>query len=567
MVSTDWGKLLEDLRVQREEEVVGKFLERYRVHFSSVSQQLTSYCEQLDRSRNGEVSSDKEHLKSLIDETRKALRFGMACLSVQDSETRRDVQNEAIAYGWHMPLPRILSHPKGDAKSRLTTSRLLSNLVTSNAQSALVIFTSVPLGPSRTDISFRIREGLSEANAKEEQNVELVDPNWTEMMLCAARCGCRNTLAAVVAALHNCISSTQDASLAKDIASHRLLICTLLRQLVSIKGVQESLKESEQQKQKEDGKDPATEWISILLTKLCRMGFLAEVYQAAGGEQASAGTIFPEQTLLLHCLREEVDSMVTDNYRDTFERNNPLGGEASKDSATASCFFLVQQYSIVRGEVASEMDNDELITGLRQSALLTILDIMSEALGVDTEATAAMRLSIGRETTFVHEVALDLGKIVDHLSTLNSGRKVRDISMLDEDRQTITGLVRTLGNLCFGCRPNQDLLRTLIVSPADGKVVSERSALHVLLSCTSFSHSCFTLREWAVVAIRNALDNNDHNQAEVAKLEGQQPVQSAELNDMGVRVEMDPRGKVSVVPLDKIPEGAHSGDSDDVNKA
>jgi hypothetical protein len=41
-------------------------------------------------------------------------------------------------------------------------------------------------------------------------------------------------------------------------------------------------------------------------------------------------------------------------------------------------------------------------------------------------------------------------------------------------------------------------------------------------------------------------------------LDSQQPVQSAELDAMGVRVDLDSRGKVSVVNLEGVPEEAPS---------
>ena len=80
----------------------------------------------------------------------------------------------------------------------------------------------------------------------------------------------------------------------------------------------------------------------------------------------------------------------------------------------------------------------------------------------------------------------------------------------------------------------------------------ERNGLHVLLSTTSMTYTCFTLREWAVVAIRSALENNITNQAVVAELQARSAVQSAALHDMGIQVDLDMvSGQVSVNPLPK----------------
>lgn len=576
-------KVLEDTRahsaeLQEEGEELG-----VQAHFPSFFEQITSYCNQLDLSQNQtKDDAEKENRKTLVLETRKVLRFGLASLSIKDDDTRRARQNKARDCGWLELLPRILSHSKGDSKCRLTAAQLFSNLVTANPESACAVVEKLPPSPSNDDISSRIRDGLSVGNASagtpELESNNSSEPNWTEVLLCSARLGSRDTLAAVVAALHNCIVSLEDypdqddstmvgkhASFSGEIASSRLLICTLLRQLVSIKTVGESLKKDETES-KADCKDSATEWISILLMKLCRIGMLPEIYQSAGSGRLS-GLVFPEQTVLLHCLREDVESTVVEDHRDTFNQSNPLGGEAGEEGRVASHLFLVQQSSRIRLAAATNNDGDGMHITLGKSALATILDILAEVLGVNTKDAGLIRIRIAEETSFLQETSLDLGRIVDHLSVSNSGRTTRQMTMEDEERQTVTVLVRLLGNLCFLCRENQDLLRTTIVpstrpdsadSDSDKLAQQERSALHVLLSCTSFSYTCFTLREWAVVAIRNVLDKNEQNQAEVAKLDGQQPVQTAELDAMGVRINLDSSGKVSVEPLEGIREKAQS---------
>jgi hypothetical protein len=365
----------------------------------------------------------------------------------------------------------------------------------------------------------------------------------------------------------------------REVATNRLVICTLLRQLISVQSVNKSLKEEKEAEV--ESEDVAEEWLSILLMKLCRMGMLPEVYRSAGSQsEQTFGTVFPEQTILLsclrHCLMEEAEASLT------IDNRNPLGGEAGKESSIASHVFLVQQFSRIRTAVATDNDDDDIHRTLGKSAVSLILEILCEVLSVDSTNTALVRLAISQETSFLQQIATDLGMVFDHLSKTNSGRKAREVTMLDDEQQAMTAMVRVLGNLCFACEQNQDLLRTSLVPPTmfpDGStnkntatdITSERSALHVLLSCTSFSHSCFTLREWAVVAIRNVLDGNKLNQDEVSRLESQQPVQSAELQNMGVRVNLDPRGKVSVVPMEGVREGGdvkkESGDDTTSNES
>jgi hypothetical protein len=131
--------------------------------------------------------------------------------------------------------------------------------------------------------------------------------------------------------------------------------------------------------------------------------------------------------------------------------------------------------------------------------------------------------------------------------------------MSEDEQRSIVGLIRLLGNVCYRCRKNQDLIRQTIVPlsalPADvsglNNTLHQRTALHVLLSCTSFSYGCFTLREWAIVALRNVLEGNEANQELVEKLEAQEPLQSAELEKMNLRVDMNRQGEVRIVPLNK----------------
>ena len=197
---------------------------------------------------------------------------------------------------------------------------------------------------------------------------------------------------------------------------------------------------------------------------------------------------------------------------------------------------------------------------LTQEAWFLILEILASSLGTNEHVSMTeTRLAIGRDTRLIQDVALDLGAIVDSLSATNQGRNARELVVSDVEQRRIIGLVQLLGNVCYRCRQNQDLMRQTLVPfpplPSSGTTVCdscmERTALHVLLSCTSFSYGCFTLREWAIVALRNVLEGNEANQVLVEQLEAQQPMQSAELEGMGLRVDMDPDGKVRVVPTEE----------------
>jgi len=156
--------------------------------------------------------------------------------------------------------------------------------------------------------------------------------------------------------------------------------------------------------------------------------------------------------------------------------------------------------------------------------------------------------------------AKSLGIISDDLAEMSRGRRARDIRLSTQEQQLLTSLVRLIGNLCYECQYNQDLLRTTLVPSSEKCDVTTtagndtRNALHVLLTCTTYATSCFTLREWGVIAIRNALQDNSRNQATVAELVAQDPVQSADLEHAGIRVKLDSKGKVSLSKIDEEQE-------------
>ena len=85
------------------------------------------------------------------------------------------------------------------------------------------------------------------------------------------------------------------------------------------------------------------------------------------------------------------------------------------------------------------------------------------------------------------------------------------------------------------------------MSRSNATMPTERTGLHVILSATSLAPACFTLREWCIVAIRNAVENNAANTETVRRLEANQVMDDTpELRRAGVKVEMDAKGNVSV---------------------
>jgi ataxin-10 len=189
------------------------------------------------------------------------------------------------------------------------------------------------------------------------------------------------------------------------------------------------------------------------------------------------------------------------------------------------------------------------------SAIISILEISSTLLAIDSVECNKVRNHLGKRTEFLPQCTVLLANIVDELTKRNEGVKAREMKMSPKAQDQITLLVRVIGNLCFRCKHHQDLMRSTLLPMAAASQTGdynnnpERNALHVVLSCTLFSTACFTLREWSVIAIRNVLEDNPPNQDIVAQLDANGPIQTAALSEAGLKVQLDSKGKVSLSTL------------------
>mmetsp|Transcript_779 Transcript_779/g.2178 ORF Transcript_779/g.2178 Transcript_779/m.2178 type:complete len:297 (+) Transcript_779:646-1536(+) len=271
-------------------------------------------------------------------------------------------------------------------------------------------------------------------------------------------------------------------------------------------------------------------------------------------------TVTPEQIVLLHCIASALDEWATDTSATAMDC--PLGGASGQQTIIKSCQFLADESKTLRQTIRGINCSAEAYAGeisCRLNAYLSILEMLGTMLSSDDSSKAKdhvfCRIYLGKETSLLADVIVELGILVDELSVANRGVKARELRIDDHDQRLAVACVRLIGNICYKCPSNQDRVReTEVPFPGgvpfrapDGTAVV-RCGLHVLLSCTSFSYGCFTLREWALVAIRNVLDGNQQNQDMVAKLEAQKTVDTPELNKMGVKTVIDDQGRVRVEP-------------------
>lgn len=599
-----WEKLRKQLRASLLEQDDSLESARFSHHLSCLTEQLALYERAiLSPIKSGDWSYSKEEKKNIILTTRQALLFALACFAppATEAETKsfspsniqtrqRRLQYEAIhSYHWDEKLSYILScNVKDDAKCRLYVARLWCNLVTQNPETASFVSGKVPLAPSDGALAKRMlhQSSLASNDDKNCSNISSTElyPTWVDMIVSCAHTGNRDALAAVVAALHNCMASldlnaTTDSLFSKQVASCSLLVSTLLRQVISVDSLYQKngrplpsrieyqqINQNHRQDQSSGiGNDPAKEWILLVIRRLLVQGELPTLYRSSGGDKEENTTnetsnilsaVLPEQMVLLHCVQWCIDEGALTGSINM--ESDGLSGSA----AQASVIFLVKMFDqisirlIAKDKCANDDDDLQILGEYTQPIILTIL---ADIIEFESPDIVPLRLLVGQQPCFIKQLGQSMASIVDNVlqsqknNVVASHTKKIKTEMVEKDQALLTSIVRLLGNLCFHCKANQDLLRHTSIPLAPehsaAAVALDRNILHVLLSCTSFSFLCFTLREWAVVAIRNALQDNPDNQALVAALEAKQAVQSTELNEMGVRVEMDAKGKVNVVPL------------------
>eukprot|EP00977_Amphora_coffeiformis_P009344 scaffold2142_cov165-Amphora_coffeaeformis.AAC.3 len=381
---------------------------------------------------------------------------------------------------------------------------------------------------------------------------------WLDFLLAATD---RSALAALVACWYNALQAVEIPPI-QDMMDSTLFIANLLRQLLPSSAVLSPQRDSQQPDSV--GGDEATEWITLLLCFFCQKGSLGTLYQAATGASTDSQTlehsilsnVFPEQVLLLQVLISQMDT-----ESKTGEASSTLLGD-HWDRLQSNVLFLARDlypsirlallYSKDKSDSESNSCRQETNESLGPTALSLVRELLADALAHQSSQSKELRYILGKEEHLVATWIQDLGHYYDKVQERFRGRPAKDVVLTQEEQRIFVSLVRLIGNLCHQSQINQNHLRKISVPLLDQKDNDQalvRTGLHLLLSCTSLSHTCFTLREWSVVAIRNALDENVENQALVAELQAQEPAPSSPLDEMGVRVQLEKSGKVSLKPI------------------
>ena len=523
-----------------------KLIHQYIPLFPSAEIQVKLYLDCLSDTDMNEVSISKSRAPA-----HHALVFLRLCMLPQwnssDSSPNGPssplflAQIAATQCDLHVTLVKLLCCPNADTRCRSQASKVLCNLVTTNWITSQTLIGVL----STSSCSLFDIISITAIAPPSHQN--------------------RKILAQVVATIHNSVAALEKTkesmTLAVDfcekIAKNRLLISKLLSNLLPTHASEErhcTLIESNSRRkstrQDEDTQrhaitatttnedDSAAEWIlRLLMGKLViQYDLLPLIYKSLGnrGDDEPMTTTSDQMSFLnsLLCYWQDCYEEAVCYY--TYFR-----------SWRASLTFLDNQSMKLGRSILSKIDGDG---DTASTACIGMLQILAAAL-VETKETrdnsdtmsASIRFFICHETSLVSDICIELASIIDQVTMANQGKRMREMRMSNYHQKIINVHIQFLANVSYRCKDIQDLLRQVMVAP-------ERTGLHIIMSCTSVSHACFGIREWAVVAMRNLLEDNFENQQLLEMLAPQEAINSDALASLGFGIDLDGRGHVQVVP-------------------
>lgn len=547
--------------------------EFYSVSFQEISSQLdemlqlvSEYIKEVNNLDEGDEMNTS--LRLIVAELRQALKFGIRLFKL-GIPVIKQLQQHLINRDFHKHLAQIIALERTDAKCRTMAAQLLCNIGTANAHSSKRILADIQPSVEKGAI-INQKSQLSNENIILERHEE----GWSDMIYFCGVSLNRDALAAIIATIHNCLcsldGSSHFATYARNISQDVIFMCNLMRYILPSSVIRENANGTIK-----DQSDSASDWTLLLIEKLSSAGFLRSMFSSLGPQTSSSHLrVTPEQIILLHCIASEVDEYSRYLHTKDAKKVHPLAGSCTQEERKETFEFLVDKCIILQSEsdfdIEKEIDMNVTYDGEKQvmkEASSLLLEIITNTLSTEHGPVQAPFDDLRYSDSMAHllrDVILDLGNIVDRMGLENKGVNARELKISDDDQRHVTNAVRFVGNVCFKCTKNQDIVReTIVPVPTeshshvqeytqlplkDATCRDTRNGLHVLLSCTSFAYGCFTLREWSIFAIRNVLDGNEMNQKIVAELEAKQALDTPELQRIGIKVELDKKGKVQVFP-------------------
>ena len=516
-------------------------------HFLDPQEELLITLSQHDpeQNKNSSSSSSSAPTNTGIQQFLYCLRTLLLCTSIPLKDFRREIQCQCVTdYQLHSYLVRVVcyifdiisaneSYSESNHHNKILTLciRLLCNLVTDNEITASTVTQSIPIDSDDNDSTcchIPLGNNNSECELPVPEDVTLLD-----IFLKIASSGKRQNLSDFLLVIYNCIVSlrrqlSESTSFVDRISDSPLLIANLLRYALSGSNIVLS-SETKEQSLSRHGDEATSLTARILLTLAATHQKTEQLYKnAPGSRYDNISRVYPEHIILLHLFLSEISSLGPQDFHSAY----------SSDQIVQMSSTLSRIFAAIDTITTTEDTNEFIELVIEARSLIT--EIISEVITGDTDTAFKVRQIVGEG--LLKSTVLQLGSLLDELAIRNQNVLSRELKILEKEQRVLVNSVRFIGNVCYQCPCNQNLLREVTVS-------KERTGIHILLSTTAYSQACFTLREWAVVAVRNVLENNLENQKLVEQLEAKQPIQTGALQNLGMKVSLGKNGEVSVKPI------------------
>lgn len=340
----------------------------------------------------------------------------------------------------------------------------------------------------------------------------------------------RKIVAFAIALILNCVNSQEDTAVTQrrvDLVCARNLVITVLQRCLvnPIAGGSTPLLPAEH-----DDEDPAFEWICLLFRVLFESNYTKDLYNAVGAHMLSKlwSRVTPEQLILLRMLTLWVTSHFESpggGRQRPSERREQQPDSSSAVASLALFEFLKSTWVYViteddedRPEEAEE-ERKLMWIELENEAKLLLLDALGEvtqfASLIHTEAAQQLLESLLAELQRVWQLrrlgvkaGSGDGAPVTNRPTDSDTTTASLLTSGGEPFGYRSGIIRTIGNLCFRQSAHQDVVR-------------EQGYLVLFLNHCNIDDANPLIREWSLVALRNLCEGNEANQQYINALKPQ----------------------------------------------
>lgn len=374
----------------------------------------------------------------------------------------------------------------------------------------------------------------------------IVDDVVRDMIALSTKHQSRSALAASLSGLYNSIVNPEISMPLRIevICSNRSLWCQLM--LSSIAGIED-----------EEDVDPAWEWFGYLIEKLIEFGYSCKVLALVGPNHGSvwgiddresntdSGTGEPQRSFVTHeqivLLRMMVELWEGEKYLNALSPSSSRQSLWVPEDIRVTVLYLARFLQSLTSMLAVEgndrtdtavdtfSEQDDVVQAtLSYGALITLLDALAACLSwryyQDISHGCALRESLENDGGIVKSILT----ILTYTSDAEKSMFGRFELTTQEKANLQRAALRALGNAIYLSKVVQDAFRL-------------QDGFAVVLPLCATNLEVPLAREWALLAMRNALEGNSENQDYVSSLrpQGEAFVQDEVLKEANLSVVFD----------------------------